>query len=120
MAENYHALQLLLHTYEGQVDCIYIDPPYNSGASDWKYNNRYIEDTDAYRHSKWLSLIEKRLQFARHLLKRDGTIVITIDENECLPSWDVAGADLQVSQDSIGYYSDEHCRSNFSRSILAS
>ena len=54
-SENYHALQLLLHLYEGQVDCIYIDPPYNSGATDWKYNNKYIAEEDAYRYSRWLS-----------------------------------------------------------------
>ena len=81
-SENYHALQLLVHLYERQVDCIYIDPPYNSGATDWKYNNRYIEDKDAYRHSKWLSMMEKRLRLARRLLKHDATLVITIDENE--------------------------------------
>ncbi len=58
--ENYHALQTLLYLYEGQVDCIYIDPPYNTGARDWKYNNRYVDDQDSWRHSKWLSFIEKR------------------------------------------------------------
>ncbi|MDQ6909608.1 MAG: site-specific DNA-methyltransferase [Actinomycetota bacterium] len=80
--ENYHALQTLLYLYEGQVDCIYIDPPYNTGARDWKYNNRYVDDQDSWRHSKWLSFIEKRLILARRLLKHDGVLIVTIDENE--------------------------------------
>jgi adenine-specific DNA-methyltransferase len=80
--ENYHALQTLLYLYEGQVDCIYIDPPYNTGARDWKYNNRYVDDQDSWRHSKWLSFIEKRLVLARRLLKGDGVLIVTIDENE--------------------------------------
>lgn len=55
--ENFHTLQLLAHAYERQVDCIYIDPPYNSGAADWKYNNRFVDSTDSWRHSKWLSFM---------------------------------------------------------------
>ena len=81
-SENYHGLQLLVHLYERQVDCIYIDPPYNSGATDWKYNNKFIDSHDAYRHSKWLSMMEKRLRLASRLLKRDATLVVTVDENE--------------------------------------
>lgn len=80
--ENFHVLQLLAYLYAGQVDCIYIDPPYNSGASDWKYNNRYVDATDSYRHSKWLSFMEKRLRVAKRLLKPDGVLIVTIDENE--------------------------------------
>ena len=80
--ENFHALQLLAYLYEGQVDCIYIDPPYNTGARDWKYNNRYVDAADSYRHSKWLSMMEKRLRTARRLLKPDGVLIVTIDENE--------------------------------------
>ena len=57
-ADNYHALQLLEYLYAGKVDCIYIDPPYNTGAKDWKYNNDYVDGADTYRHSKWLSFIE--------------------------------------------------------------
>ena len=56
-ADNYHALQLLEYLYAGKVDCIYIDPPYNTGARDWKYNNDYVDSSDAYRHSKWLSFM---------------------------------------------------------------
>src|SRR5215207_98842 len=54
--ENFHALQLLVYQFEGEVDCIYLDPPYNTGARDWKYNNSYVDDSDAWRHSKWLSM----------------------------------------------------------------
>lgn len=80
--ENYHALQLLRYLYRSQVDCIYIDPPYNTGAKDWKYNNRYVDNKDRWRHSKWLSFMEKRLTVARELLKPDGVLVVTIDEHE--------------------------------------
>ena len=81
-AENYHALQLLLYTHEGKIDCIYIDPPYNTGAKDWKYNNDYVDSEDRYRHSKWLSFMEKRLLLAKRLLKPDGVMIVTIDEHE--------------------------------------
>jgi adenine-specific DNA-methyltransferase len=81
-ADNYHALQLLLYTCEKQVDMIYIDPPYNTGARDWKYNNDYVDDADPWHHSKWLSLMEKRLRLAKKLLKPDGVLVVTIDEHE--------------------------------------
>ena len=81
-ADNYHALQLLEYLYAGKVDCIYIDPPYNTGARDWKYNNDYVDSTDSFRHSKWLSMMDKRLMIAKRLLKSDGVMIITIDDNE--------------------------------------
>ncbi len=81
-ADNFHALQVLLYCYEGEVDVIYIDPPYNSGARDWKYNNDYVDRTDQYRHSKWLSMMKRRLELAKRLLKPDGVLIVTIDENE--------------------------------------
>lgn len=82
-ADNYHALQLLVYLYGGKVDCIYIDPPYNSGATDWKYNNNYVDGNDAYRHSKWLSMMEKRLLLAKKLLNpNDSVLIVTIDEKE--------------------------------------
>ena len=82
-ADNYHALQLLEYLYAGKVDCIYIDPPYNTGARDWKYNNDYVDGSDAYRHSKWLSFMEKRLKLAKKLLKtKDSVLIVTIDEKE--------------------------------------
>ena len=84
-ADNYHALQLLEYLYAGKVDCIYIDPPYNTGAKDWKYNNDYVDGNDSYRHSKWLSMMEKRLKIARRLLSpNDSVLIVTIDEKEYL------------------------------------
>ena len=80
--ENYHALQLFTYVFSQQVDCIYIDPPYNTGASDWTYNNRFVDGNDSYRHSKWLSMMEKRLRLAKRLLSPDGVMVVTIDEHE--------------------------------------
>ena len=84
-ADNYHALQLLEYLYAGKVDCIYIDPPYNTGARDWKYNNDYVDNSDQYRHSKWLSMMQKRLIIAKKLLNpRDSVLIVTIDEKEYL------------------------------------
>ena len=84
-ADNYHALQLLEYLYAGKVDCIYIDPPYNTGARDWKYNNDYVDGADQYRHSKWLSMMQKRLKLAKKLLNpRDSVLIVTIDEKEYL------------------------------------
>jgi len=80
-ADNYHALQLLEYLYAGKVDCIYIDPPYNTGAKDWKYNNDYVDSNDVYRHSKWLSMMKKRLIIAKRLLNpKDSILLITIDD----------------------------------------
>ena len=82
-ADNYHALQLLDYLYAGKVDCIYIDPPYNTGARDWKYNNDYVDGNDGWRHSKWLAFMERRLKLAKRLLKPDtGVLIVTIDEHE--------------------------------------
>ena len=82
-ADNYHALQLLDYLYAGKVDCIYIDPPYNTGARDWKYNNDYVDGNDGWRHSKWLAFMAKRLKLAKTLLKPDtGVLIVTIDEHE--------------------------------------
>jgi adenine-specific DNA-methyltransferase len=81
-ADNYHALQLLEYLYAGQVDCIYIDPPYNTGAKDWKYNNNYVDVNDSWRHSKWLAMMKKRLLLAKDLLTQDGVIFVSIDDGE--------------------------------------
>ncbi len=81
-AENFHALEALTFTHRGKVDVIYIDPPYNSGASDWKYNNNYVGEDDLYRHSKWLAFMERRLLTAKQLLKPSGALIVTIDEHE--------------------------------------
>lgn len=84
-ADNYHALQLLAYLYAGQVDCIYIDPPYNTGARDWKYNNDYVDGNDSWRHSKWLAFMERRLSLTKRLLNPAGSVlIVTIDEKEVL------------------------------------
>lgn len=73
------------YLYAGKVDCIYIDPPYNTGARDWKYNNDYVDNNDQYRHSKWLSMMQKRLRLAKKLLNpKDSVLIVTIDEKEYL------------------------------------
>lgn len=82
-SENYHALEALTYAYAGKVDCIYIDPPYNTGAKDWKYNNDYVGGDDQYRHSKWLAFMERRLKLAKQLLNpKTGVLIVTIDEHE--------------------------------------
>src|SRR5450759_2062751 len=81
--ENHHALQALRFTHAGKVDCIYIDPPYNSGARDWKYNNDYVDENDAYRHSKWLAFMERRLKLSKYRLNPErSSLIVTVDENE--------------------------------------
>lgn len=80
--DNYHSLSVLNYTHKRKIDVIYIDPPYNTGAKDWKYNNNYVDTNDTYRHSKWLSMMSKRLQLAKNLLKKDGALICAIDENE--------------------------------------
>lgn len=83
--ENYHALETLAFAYAGKVDCIYIDPPYNTGARDWKYNNDYVDGSDEYRHSKWLAFMERRLKLAKQLLNpEESVLIVTIDEKEYL------------------------------------
>ncbi len=80
--DNYHALSVLNYTHAKKVDVIYIDPPYNTGNKDFVFNDHYVDKEDAYRHSKWLSFMEKRLRLARNLLKDTGVIFISIDDNE--------------------------------------
>ena len=83
--ENYHVLKALTFTHRGKVDAIYIDPPYNGGATDWKYNNNYVAEDDLYRHSKWLAFMERRLKIARDLLNpEDSVLIVSIDEKEYL------------------------------------
>ena len=81
-ADNYHALQLLEYLYAGKVDCIYIDPPYNTGTDDWKYNDAYVDASDKWAHSKWLSMMKKRLMLSKHLLSGEGVIIISIGYQE--------------------------------------
>jgi len=80
--DNYHALSVLNYTHAGKIDVIYIDPPYNTGNKDFIYNDCYVDKEDTFRHSKWLSFMEKRLKLAKNLLADDGAIFISIDENE--------------------------------------
>ncbi len=85
--DNYHALTVLNYTHKEKIDVIYIDPPYNTGAHDWKYNNSFVGEDDGYRHSKWLNMMEKRLNIAKNILKDDGVICITIDDYELRTLW---------------------------------
>jgi len=80
--DNYHALSVLNYTHKRKIDVIYLDPPYNTGAKDWKYNNNFVDINDSYRHSKWISMMSNRLLVARNLLKDDGVLICAIDENE--------------------------------------
>jgi adenine-specific DNA-methyltransferase len=80
--DNYHSLSVLNYTHTGKVDVIYIDPPYNTGGSGFRYDDKILDSTDQYRHSKWLSFMGKRLELAKSLLSRKGVIFISIDENE--------------------------------------
>ncbi|BBM89970.1 adenine-specific DNA-methyltransferase [Spirochaetota bacterium] len=80
--DNFHALTCLNYTHQGKIDVIYIDPPYNTGNKDFKYNDRFVDSNDGYRHSKWLNFMEKRLILAKKLLKETGVIFISIDDNE--------------------------------------
>jgi len=80
--DNLEALTALSYTHEGKIDVIYIDPPYNTGNKDFVYNDAYVDSEDAYRHSKWLSFMNKRLKIAKRLLSDKGVIFVSIDENE--------------------------------------
>ena len=80
--DNYPALVALQYAYEGKIDVIYIDPPYNTGNKDFVYNDSYVDSEDSYRHSKWLSFMSKRLRIAKRLLSDRGVVFISIDDNE--------------------------------------
>ncbi len=80
--DNYHALSVLSYTHRNKIDVIYIDPPYNTGATDWRYNNDYVDENDQWRHSKWISFMSHRLWLTRNLLSPDGVLICTIDHNE--------------------------------------
>lgn len=80
--DNLHSLYLLEKTHKGKIDVIYIDPPYNTGSEDFKYDDSYIENEDGFKHSKWLSFIHSRLLIAKSLLSKIGLIFISIDDNE--------------------------------------
>lgn len=80
--DNLEALTALAYTHEGKIDVIYIDPPYNRGEKDFKYNDDYVDKENPFRHSLWLSFMKKRLSIAKSLLKNDGVMIVHIDEHE--------------------------------------
>src|SRR3989344_7394291 len=105
--DNYHALSVLNYTHAKKVDVIYIDPPYNTGSKDFIFNDRYIDREDSYRHSKWLSFMEKRLKLAKNLLKDTGVIFISIDDNE------MAQLKLLMDDKNKGLFGEENFVQNF-------
>ena len=80
--DNLASLKLLEKTHKGKIDLIYIDPPYNTGASNWMYDNDYVDGNDLFKHSKWLSMMKLRLNCAKKLLTEKGVLICAIDENE--------------------------------------
>lgn len=102
--DNYHALSVLNYTHQGKIDLIYIDPPYNLGGNDFIYNDKFINDDDTFRHSKWLEFMKSRLLLAKNLLSDDGKIFISID--------DVEFAQLKLLCNQI--FGEDHCYGNLS------
>ena len=100
--DNLASLQLLKKTHKGKIDVIYIDPPYNTGNKDFIYDDDFVDSSDSFRHSKWCSFITKRLEVAKNLLKENGFIFISIDDNEL--------ADLRVICNEI--FGDENFVAN--------
>lgn len=81
--ENYSALHMLTYTHAEKINCIFIDPPYNTGAKEWKYNDNYVEASDSYKHSKWLDFMQRRLKLAKRLLNpEDSVLIMAIDDYE--------------------------------------
>ena len=103
--DNYHSLSVLNYTHRGKIDAIYVDPPYNTGAKDWKYNNDYVDFEDSFRHSKWIAFMERRLRLAKDLLKETGIICVTIDDYELPTLWllmnEVFGEDNKIGSISV-------------------
>ena len=97
--DNLASLKLLEKTHKGKIDLIYIDPPYNTGASNWIYDNNYVDGNDLFKHSKWLSMMKSRLTIASRLLTEKGVLICAIDENEsatlCLLLDEIFGADYE-------------------------
>ncbi len=83
--DNLNVLAALSYTHAGKIDVIYIDPPYNTGNKDFVYNDSFVDKEDGYRHSKWLSFMNRRLRIAKKLLSEKGVIFISIDDNEVAP-----------------------------------
>lgn len=102
--DNLEALTALTYTHENKIDVIYIDPPYNTGNKDFVYNDSFVDSEDGYRHSKWLSFMDKRLRIAKRLLSDHGVIFISIDDNE--------QANLKLLCDEV------FCSSNFLAQVI--
>lgn len=101
--DNLEALTALAYTHEGKIDVIYIDPPYNTGNEDFRYNDKFIEKEDEFRHSKWLSFMNKRLRIAKQLLSNQGVIFISIDENE-VGALRLLGDEIFLSKNFVGQW----------------
>ena len=80
--DNFDALRYLRMTFAGRVKCIYIDPPYNTGNKDFVYNDHFVDKDDLWRHSKWCEFMYQRLTLAKDLLRQDGVVFVSIDDNE--------------------------------------
>ena len=98
--DNINSLKWLSKNYNNKIDVIYIDPPYNTGSSNWKYNNNYFDNNLIFKHSNWLSMMKHRLVIAKYLLKDDGVFICAIDENELCYLYllieDIFGNDFKI------------------------
>lgn len=101
--DNLHALTALTFTHEGKIDVVYIDPPYNTGENDFKYNDTYIDKENGFRHSMWLSFISKRLKIIKKLLSNTGVLLVHIDENEFDALSLLLETEIFKEQDCLGY-----------------
>lgn len=114
--DNYEALNVLNYTHKGKIDVIYIDPPYNTGNTDWRYNNDYVDGSDEWRHSKWISLMSNRLKIAKNLLTESGIICVAIDDYEIytigLLLTEIFGFDNKIGQITIQHHPRGRTQSN--------
>ena len=101
--DNLHALTALTFTHEGKIDVIYIDPPYNTGENDFKYNDSYIDKENGFRHSMWLSFMSKRMKIIKRLLSNTGVLLVHIDENEFDALSLLLETEIFKEQDCLGY-----------------
>lgn len=101
--DNLHALTALTFTHEEAIDLIYIDPPYNTGENDFKYNDTFVDREDSFRHSKWLSFVSKRFQIMKRLLSDTGVVLIHIDENEFDALSMLLETEVFSEKDCLGY-----------------
>lgn len=115
--DNYHSLSVLNYTHKGKIDVIYIDPPYNTGSTDWVYNNDYVDKEDSFRHSKWISFMFRRLELAKSLLSDEGLICVAIDDYEIhtlgLLLAEVFGEENKIGLLAIRHHPRGRTQSNF-------